>query len=582
MHMIRILCLVCIFLSSIMTADAQQRTYCNPINIDYGFTPIPNFSEQGRHRATADPVIVTFKNNYYLFSTNQWGYWVSPDMLNWRFISRLFLKPWHKVYDELCAPAALAMGDTLLLLGSTYAKNFPIWMSTDSTRDNWKEAIDSFAVGAWDPAFFLDDDGRLYIYFGSSNAFPLYAQEIDRKTFAPIGIRKEVLRLNDALHGWERFGEHSDNTFLNPFTEGAWMNKYKGKYYLQYGAPGTEFSGYADGVYVGDGPLGPFTYQPHNPFSYKPGGFARGAGHGATYQDLYGNWWHVSTLVVAVKNNFERRIGIWPTAFDKDGILHSNTAYGDYPHFIPTHPLKEGASQFSGWMLLNYNKPVQVSSTLGGYLPNLAVDEDIKTYWSAKTANKGEWIQTDLGEVSTVHAVQVNYADQDADILGKKPGIYHQYILYGSIDGKNWTVIKDKSRNKTDVPHDYIEFSKPVQTRYIRLENIHMAAGKFAISGLRVFGKGNGKLPQPVRHFVALRGDAERRNAWLKWQLMEDATGYVIYTGIAPDKLYNSIMVYGKNEYYFRAMDLDRPYYFAIEAFNENGIGPRTKPVKVD
>jgi hypothetical protein len=27
-----------------------------------------------------------------------------------------------------------------------------------------------------------------------------------------------------------------------------------------------------------------FEYQQHNPFSYKPGGFARGAGHGATFQ----------------------------------------------------------------------------------------------------------------------------------------------------------------------------------------------------------------------------------------------------------------------------------------------------------
>lgn len=564
------------------SSHAQLKTYCNPINIDYGFTPIPNFSEQGRHRATADPVIVVFKNNYYLFSTNQWGYWVSPDMVSWKFIPRLFLKPWHKVYDELCAPGAVALGDTLLLLGSTYAKNFPIWMSTDPRKDNWKEAIDSFDVGAWDPAFFLDDDGRFYIYFGSSNTFPLYAQEIDRKTFAPIGIRKEILRLNDAIHGWERFGEANDNTFLNPFTEGAWMNKYKGKYYLQYGAPGTEFSGYGDGVYLSDGPLGPFTYQSHNPFSYKPGGFARGAGHGATYKDLFGNWWHVSTIVVAVKNNFERRLGIWPVGFDEDGIMFCNTAYGDYPHYVPSHPLRNNEKQFTGWMLLNYNKPVQVSSTLGGYQPNNAVDEDIKSYWSAKTGNKGEWIQSDLGEVSTINAIQVNYADQDADILGKKAGIYHQYILYGSVDGKTWTVIKDKSKNTTDVPHDYIEFAKPVRARYIKLENHHMAAGKFAISGLRAFGKGNGKAPEAVKQFIALRGDAERRNAWLKWQLMDDATGYTIYSGIAPDKMYNSVMVFGKNEYYFRAMDIDRTYYFQIEAFNENGVSKRTTPQKVE
>src|ERR1700730_1435385 len=61
--------------------SAQQKTFCNPINIDYGYTPIPNFSEWGRHRATADPVIVNYKGDYYLFSTNQWGYWWSPDLL---------------------------------------------------------------------------------------------------------------------------------------------------------------------------------------------------------------------------------------------------------------------------------------------------------------------------------------------------------------------------------------------------------------------------------------------------------------------------------------------------------------------
>ena len=47
------------------------------------------------------------------------------------------------------------------------------------------------------------------------------------------------------------------------------MTKHAGKYYLQYGGPGTEFSGYGDGVYVGDMPLGPFTYQAHNPFSLQ-------------------------------------------------------------------------------------------------------------------------------------------------------------------------------------------------------------------------------------------------------------------------------------------------------------------------
>lgn len=107
-----------IFLGFSTPMKAQSKTYCNPINIDYGNTPIPNFSEWGRHRATADPVIVLFKGDYYLFSTNQWGYWWSEDMVSWKFISKKFLRPWHQVYDELCAPGVGILGDTMVVMGS--------------------------------------------------------------------------------------------------------------------------------------------------------------------------------------------------------------------------------------------------------------------------------------------------------------------------------------------------------------------------------------------------------------------------------------------------------------------------------
>ncbi|MEO6356225.1 MAG: family 43 glycosylhydrolase, partial [Ferruginibacter sp.] len=281
-----------------LQAQYKQQTYCNPINIDYGYTPIPNFSEWGRHRATADPVIVTYKGDYYLFSTNQWGYWWSSDMLNWKFISKKFLRPWNGgVYDELCAPAVGIIGDTMIVFGSTYTSNFTIWMSTNPKANDWKPLVDSFEMGGWDPGFFTDDDGKVYMYNGSSNRYPLYGIELNRKTMAPKGYRKEMYFLEQDRYGWQRFGENLDNTFLDPFIEGATMNKHNGKYYLQYGAPGTEFSGYGDGVVVGDNPLGPFTPQ-SDPLSYKPGGFARGAGHGATFKDVYNNYWHVSTSII--------------------------------------------------------------------------------------------------------------------------------------------------------------------------------------------------------------------------------------------------------------------------------------------
>jgi Beta-xylosidase len=581
---------VCTVLLSLwLTAPASaQRTFCNPINVDYGYSPIPNFNQWGRHRATADPVIVNYKGDYYLFSTNQWGYWWSCDMGNWRFVPRKFLRPWNQdVYDELCAPAVGVVGDTMLVFGSTYTSRFTIWMSTNPKANDWIPLVDEFAIGGWDPAFFTDDDGRIYMYNGSSNKFPLYGIELNRQTMEPIGTRKEMYLLEPWRYGWQRFGEYMDNTSLDPFIEGAWMTKHNGKYYLQYGAPGTEFSGYADGVVVGPSPLGPFTPQ-SDPLSMKLGGFARGAGHGATYTDNGGNYWHVSTIMLSVKNNFERRIGIWPAGFDADDVMWCNTAFGDYPLYLPAQaPHGEARPQ---WYLLNYKKPVAVSSTLGSYSANHANDENLKTYWSAATAHKGEWIQSDLGRLSTVYAVQINYADQDVTFpahidtlfFGKTQGLFHRYKLYASVDGRRWELIVDKSRNQTDVPHDYVELAKPVAARYIKLENIAMPAGKFALSGLRVFGTAVIAKPDEVQSFMVLRTEKDKRSAWIRWKPVDNAYAYHVYYGTLPDKLYNCIMVHDFNEYWFKGMDSQKTYYFAIEAINEAGTSRRTEVLKVE
>jgi hypothetical protein len=304
-----------------------------------------------------------------------------------------------------------------------------------------------------------------------------------------------------------------------------------------------------------------------------------------------------------------------------------NTAFGDYPHYGPAPgPLQtspngggfassqpsldqdadknsyssksevsaDGSSPvggsrmgaFTGWMLLNYKKTITVSSTLGGFYANNANDEDIKTYWSAATGNKGEWIQSDLGKVSTINAIQINYADQDVDSnhLGKINGQYHQYKLYSSIDGKKWTVLVDKSNNKTDIPHDYIELGKPVQARFIKLENIHMPTGKFAISGLRVFGNGNGANPDAIKTFFVLRTEKDPRSGWIKWNPVSNAYAYNIYYGTSPDKLYNCVMVYNNNynEYWFKGMDKLKTYYFTIEAVNENGVSTKFPVIKVN
>jgi hypothetical protein len=109
-----------------------------------------------------------------------------------------------------------------------------------------------------------------------------------------------------------------------------------------------------------------------------------------------------------------------------------------------------------------------------------------------------------------------------------------------------------------------------------------MPTGKFAISGFRVFGNGQGQKPQAVKELIILRTPKDKRSAWIKWSPVDNAFGYNIYLGTEPGKLYNCIMVYDANEYWLKTMDKEKTYYFSIEAINENGVSPRSRILKAE
>lgn len=135
-------------------------------------------------------------------------------------------------------------------------------------------------------------------------------------------------------------------------------------------------------------------------------------------------------------------------------------------------------------------------------------------------------------------------------------------------------MLVDKSRNRTDVPHDYIELPQAGKTRYLKLKDVHTPTGKFALSGPRVFGSAGIPKPAAVREFVVLRTAQDKRSAWLRWAPSGDTYAYSIRMDTTPDKPYHSILVHDQNDDYFKGMDKDRPCYFTIEAVNESGIGP--------
>ena len=596
-----------------------MKYYCNPININYRyqFNADPRAAELKIAREAADPSMILFQGRYYIFASMQLSVWVSDDLVNWES---------HRLPENLplydYAPDVRVVGEYVYFSASKRGEVCNYYRTKDILNGPYEEIPGTFDF--WDPNLFCDDDGRLYFYWGCSNVTPVWGVELDRETMLPIGEKAAVAAGDAWTKGYERVGEdhckmpktdeeveaalaqHLEHLAAaqthggpaadpeqikrylplirgmlsdRPYIEGPWMEKYQGKYYLQYAFAGTQYNIYGDGVLVSDHPLGPFTLADNNPFSYKPGGFLPGAGHGSTMWDKSGNFWHVSTMRISVNHSFERRVGLWPAGFDADGELFCNQRYGDWPTAVEegkTDPWKNPE-----WFLLSAGKKARASSFEEGKEPEKAVEENVQTWWRAASNAPGEWLEVDLGAVFDVRAVQVNFADDKiqmdspGEIRGTTQARYIEendyatrWKLEGSADAEQYFLIEDKSQADTDLPHDLVVREEGIAVRYLRLTVFTVPYDqKPCVSGLRVFGIGTGEKPA-VPAFTAVRiGDLDMRICMQG----EGALGYNILWGSSPEKLYHSCMVF-ENEKTIGALVKGRNYCVRVDAFNENGI----------
>ena len=121
---------------------------------------------------------------------------------------------------------------------------------------NWNRESPQETVGpfAFDPAAFVDDDGRAYGYWGFERS---YAAELDPATMATVKPGTEIVE--DMIPGREQ-----DNLFR--FFEASSIRKIKDKYVFVYsrwtneGEFGLPQSNYTLAYCYSDNPLGPWTY----------------------------------------------------------------------------------------------------------------------------------------------------------------------------------------------------------------------------------------------------------------------------------------------------------------------------------
>ena len=532
---------------------------------------IEQLASPNNYREAADPVATIYNDRYYLFVSKSDGYWSSDDMQHWKHIRTNVLPM------DLYAPTCMVYNNELYWMTSDLNS---LWKTSNPEDGNaWQLVTDKLTPypdnpdrTGHDPDLLLDDDGRVYLYWGCSNVDDIMGIELDPNNhFKAIGQPVTLITHQQNVIGWERPSDKND-VEKPGYNEGASMLKYKGRYYLQYAAPGTEFDSYGDGLYIGDSPLGPFKKADYLPISVKPGGWMTGAGHGDTFQDKYGNYWHVASTVIAQRHMFERRIGFFPVVFTQKDNMYALTDLSDRPYELP-----KGKTDFlknpiwTNWMDLTIGKTATASSEIEGKEAGKAADRTIKTWWSAKTGNAGEWLQMDLGKIYPIEAVQTNFADEAFPLqsLGN-PFVPYKYKIEASENGTTWTLIADKSANDVTNPHNLVVLDKAVAARYVKITNLSELPGKFSLFDLRVFGTDNGDRPAAIKEFQVER-TADRRTATISWQPVSGAQGYFVHWGTDPDELYAACEVL-EPSVTLGLFSADVDYYFRVDSFNESGI----------
>ncbi|HIZ72954.1 MAG TPA: family 43 glycosylhydrolase [Candidatus Gallimonas intestinavium] len=584
-----------------------------PLDLEYRYSFIRRDGRITLSREAADPSAVFWRGKYYIFPSMSKGCYVSEDLSHWEFLSLKGL-PFYDYAPDVCVH-----GEYLYLCASKRDAVCNFYRSKTFPEGEFEEIEGSFPF--WDPNLFFDDDGKVYLFWGCSNLTPVYGVELDENTMRPKGEPAVLLEGRHRVIGYERLGE--DHFFDpetsatlkmlkdklspmlkkpaseltkedvmktlppeqqevlkkilldSPYMEGAWMTKYKGKYYLQYAAPGTEFNIYGDGVYVADSPLGPYTLAENAPYSYHPGGFITGAGHGSTFRGE-GALWHTSTARISRTHFFERRLGLWKAGFDEDDELYCDQRFGDWVHAVEDAPFKAPR-----WMLLSYQKPCTVSSS-----PEDAkniTDENIRTLW--QSAEQQGTVILDLEKVCTVHAVQLNFGDNFGSVSLPARGeeemkAHGRYIddekfplrwyLEYSEDGAQWQMWEDHRSAEDDRAHPLLVNEEGISLRYLRLTVTEMPYGQNAcVSGIRVFGVSDCPAPAPANN-VRLSLEEDGEGFFAEWQ--GNAVGYNVLWGHAPEKLYHCYQVLGTTTANVRALVKGRSCYVRIDAFGEGGV----------
>jgi len=288
---------------------APSKTYRNPLLPD---------------REIADPFVLRVDGRYYLYPTSDArGYevFVSDDLVHWEFKARAFRDPrggdWApEVFHNKRGDGKFYLYYTDNMPGKRGMLDKQIGVAVSDSPLGPFEDKTVLATRSIDADLFQDDDGSLYLsYVELAGGFKIIVQPM-ADPLTKKGEPKVVIRPTEE---WEKCS--------GEVTEGPFMLKHDGTYYLTYSGTGADSPNYGIGYATSKSPAGPFVKYAGNPIAHR-GGSVLGPGHHCIVEGPDGKLWLVYHQKWNAEQNFHRFLAIDPIWFDEDGVLHTNISRG--------------------------------------------------------------------------------------------------------------------------------------------------------------------------------------------------------------------------------------------------------------
>ena len=490
--MLKAITALCLFtLAGTLEAQNRPAKYVNPLSIE-------------DTRSIADPTVLRFQGKYYLYLSGG-AVWVSDDLVHWAHHA-------IKLPDRpgATAPNAFEYRGKIYLSGNSiglYRADHPLGpyeYAGDIVDETGKKQ------SLFDSMGYVDTDGKPYMYWSGMHSDGIYGVALDPNNVTKFaGPARKLFSFNPA-HVWERYGDNNEGKSLS-WIEAPWVTKHNGTYYLQYSAPGTEWKTYSVSVYTSKSPLGPFRVAPRNPMLVHHNGLINGTGHHCTVEGPDGKLWTVYTVLYRNHNVFDRRIGLDPVGFDKDGNMFANGP-SEEPRWGPGGAPAPATDNSTGSIAVSLNRYTWAASSMTpGRDPSYAFDNNVRTWWEPETKDAQPWLMLDLGcrngddpnQEFVIDSARLMFDtppaermplvvdghDRGSSGFKRIPAVAYQYKLEASLDNKNYTVIVDKTKNTKLNNVEFDEFT-PVRCRYVRLTITGRPADMpTALLEFTVFGK---------------------------------------------------------------------------------------------